>query len=171
MNAYLNIRVALIAIAVLLGLFGVSNAFLAVFYRASFEVTWNYDVTARYCSEGQCAYSGLLSLANTGRNTQPEVTVTVQGIPSELGGRPRVINLDSSEPRSADPDITQGVEEGVHTIRLGNFTAGTLAEFRFQGVIAEQQLKSATPAQVTVTSRGRLIEGDPRAIAFGRWFG
>jgi hypothetical protein len=171
LNAYLNIRVALIAIAVLLGLFGVSNAFLAVFYRASFEVTWNYEVTARYCSQGQCAYSGLLSLANTGRKTQPEVTVTVQGIPIELGGQPRVINLDSSEPRSADPDITQGTEDGVHTIELGNFTSGALAEFRFQGVIAEQHLNSATPVEVRITSRGRLIEGNPRAIAFGRWFG
>jgi hypothetical protein len=170
-NAYLNIRVALIAIAVLLGLFGISNGFLAVFYRTDFEVTWNYDVTVHFCNQGQCAYSGVLSLANSGRETQPEVSVTVLGIAAELGGRPRIVNLDSSAPRSADPDVTQGVEDGVHTIRLGNFTAGTLTEFRFEGVIPQQQLDSATPTEVRIISRGRLIEGDPRAIAFGRWFG
>jgi hypothetical protein len=165
----LNLRVALIGLAALLGAFGIGNAFVAVFFQAKYEVTWNYDVTVSSCTAGGCVYSGQLSIANTGSRDQPLVTVEIDGLPPGVSGSPRILNLSSAEPRTADPEIEQHYADGKALIRLAGFSAGTLVQFRMVGFHAEGEAAAREAPGITVTSRGRLIEADPRALAFGRY--
>ncbi|NIP19172.1 MAG: hypothetical protein GWM87_14170 [Xanthomonadales bacterium] len=165
----LNLRIALIGLAAILGAFGIGNAFVAIFFQAKYEVTWNYDVTVEYCAEGNCAYSGELAIGNTGTRDQELVTVEVTGLPPGVFGSPRILNLSSAEPREGDPVIGQSHADHVTNIRMENFTAGTLVQFHFAGFYEEGESTVKEEPRVTVTSRGRLIEGDPRALTFGRY--
>lgn len=167
----LNLRLALIVLAAILGAFGLANAFVAIFFQAKHEVTYHFDVTVSYCTEGRCAYSALLEVANTGRETQTEVTVSLVGLPPGMGGSPRVLNLSAADPREADPVVEQQRKGEAYRVRLSGFTPGTLAQFVFRGSVPEAQLAAASNPAVTVESRGKQVRGDPRAIAFGRWFG
>lgn len=169
MNRLLNIRVGLLALAVLLAGFGVSNGFVALFHQARYEVVWNYDVIVTYCTEGNCAYSARLSVANTGKKSQELVRIALNGLPPDLGGTPRVTNFSAAEPRTADPVITQEYRSGDGTILLENLTPGALVEFDFSGFLPEAQLPAKDATQITVKGRGRVIEADPRALAFGRY--
>lgn len=169
MNKLLNLRVALIAIAALLGVIGIGNAFVAVFFQSKYEIVYNFDVTVVYCTQSQCAYSAGLVIANTGRETQELVNVTITGLPPGLGGSPSVTNISAAEPRSADPGVQQDYANGTGTIQLDNLTPGTLVLFKFRGTFEAAQLPGEGETTVTVKGKGKLIEGDPRAITFGRY--
>jgi hypothetical protein len=167
----LNLRLALIVLAAILGAFGLTNAFVAVFFQAKQEVTYRFDVTVTYCAEGHCAYSAVLEVANTGRETQPEVSVRLKGLPPGIGGNPKVLNLSAADPRESDPVIEQERLGEVHIVRLRGFAPGTLAQFVFRGSIAAGQLAAASDPAIEISGRGKMVRGDPRAIAFARWFG
>jgi hypothetical protein len=167
----LNLRLALIMLAAILGAFGLANAFVAVFYRADYEVTYHFDVMVTYCTGDQCAYSAMLEVANTGREEQPEVSIRLTGLPPGIGGSPKVINLSAAEPREADPVIDQERAGDDYVVRLSGLAPGTLAQFIFRGNFPVGQVARAHAPEVSITGRGRMIEGDPRAIAFARWFG
>lgn len=171
MEKLLNLRLALVVLAAILGAFGLANAFVAVFFRADYEVTYQFDVTLTYCTADQCAYSAMLEVANTGRQEQPEVSVRLTGLPPGIGGSPKVINLSAAEPRAHDPLIDQWRDGDEYHLRLTGLAPGTLAQFFFRGSAAVAQVEPAREPQVSVSGRGKLIDGDPRAIAFGRWFG
>jgi hypothetical protein len=168
-NKLLNLRVALMVIAALLGVIGIGNAFVAVFFQSKYELVYNYDVTVVYCTQGQCAYSAALSVANTGRKTQDRVTVTITGLPPGMGGSPSVTNISAAAPRTGDPEIQQDYKDGTGTIQLDGLTPGTLVEFTFRGSFPEAQLPAEGETTVKVNSKGKQIEGDPRAITFGRY--
>lgn len=171
MERLLTLRLALIVLVAILGAFGLANAFVAVFFRADHEVTYHFDVTVTYCAEGQCAYSAMLEVANTGRKIQPDVVVRLAGVPPGIGGSPRVINLSAAEPREADPLIYQLWDGEVYVVRLDGLTPGTLAQFFFRGSFPAGRLPAVSEPTVTVQGRGKMVRGDPRAIAFARWFG
>ena len=50
LSTLLNLRVALVGIALLLAAIGISNGFVAVFFQARHEVIYRFDVTARFCA-------------------------------------------------------------------------------------------------------------------------
>jgi hypothetical protein len=166
----LGARLALWGLAIVLALFGVGNVFVALFVPARFEVIYEFDVTVSYCAEGQCAFSALLEVANSGREMQEEVVVTLKGLPANLGGAPRTLNLDSSYPRSGDPAIRQQRDGDTLKIQLQQFSPGSLTQFHFSGSVPRSRLNEAVKPDVQITGRGRIIEGDPRSIAFTRWF-
>lgn len=170
MRHWLGLRALLYLSALVLAAFGIGNAFVAVFAQARYEVVYRFDVTVSYCTEDLCAFSGMLSVANTGRDTQDLVTVSLAGIPSGLGSRPRFLNLDASLPRAADPVTDQRRSGERLFIRLHKLTPGTLAQFPFRGTVSPGLLQGALEPQVSVQARGRVVEGDPRGIALGRWF-
>jgi hypothetical protein len=109
-------------------------------------------------------------VANTGRRKQDKVVVSMTGLPQNVGGGQWVTNLSAAEPRDADPRIEQGRKGSVYVIDLRDFTPGTLTQFSFQGQIRASEAAKAQQPEITITGRGRMIEGDPRAIAFGRFF-
>jgi hypothetical protein len=166
----LSARLALWGLAILLALFGVGNAFVAVFLPARFEVIYQFDVTVRYCSGEQCAFSGMLEVANSGREMQQQVVVRLAGLPPGIGGSPRTINLDSSYPRSGDPEIRQQRDGDVLEIRLLELAPGALTQFTLSGSVPRAQFEGAREPVVRIQGRGRMVEGDPRSIAFTRWF-
>lgn len=171
MEKLLNLRLALVVLAAILGAFGLANAFVAIFVRADYEVIYRFEVTSTYCAGDRCAYSAMLEVANTGRGPQPEVTVGIDGLPPGLGGSPWVLNLSAADPRDADPVIEQRRLDGVYVVRLTGFAPGTLAQFAFQGSVPREQLAGAQSPVISITGLGRMIEGDPRAITLARWFG
>lgn len=166
----LSARLALWGLAILLALFGVGNIFVALFVPARYEVIYQFDVTVSYCSGEQCAFSAMLEVANSGREVQREVVLTLTGLPQGLGGSPRTINLDSSFPRSGDPVIQQARKGGALEIRLQQFSPGALTQFYFAGTVARALLDEAVNPDLQVEARGRTVEGDPRGIALTRWF-
>ena len=170
MGQFLNLRLALYVAAVLLALFGVGNAFVALFVQSRHEVVWHFDVTARFCSHGQCAYVAELEVANTGKEVQPQVAVSIKPWPRGLGAAPTVLNLDAGQPRDFDPVIEQSHDNGQLAVQVKQFAPGTLVQFAFRGLIPEADLVAALDPQVSVTGQGRMIEGDPRGIALGRFF-
>ncbi len=170
MRHLLNLRIVLGSLAILLAIFGVSNWFVAVFVPARNEVVYHYDVTVSYCTGGDCVYHAKLRVANTGREMQRAVVVTVAGLPPDTGASPHVLNLDASYPRESNPVIERAHENGMLTIRLRDFAPGTLIEFSVSGFLPESRLRQALEPEVKVTGKGRIVEGDPRAIAFGRFF-
>jgi len=170
MGQFLNLRIVLYVAAVLLAVFGVGNAFVALFVQARHEVVWHFDVTARFCSHGQCAYVAELEVANTGRETQPQVAVEIKPWPRGLGAAPNVLNLDAGHPREFDPAIEQSHDDGQLAVRLTQLAPGTLVQFSFRGLIPEADLVAALEPEVSVSGQGKMIEGDPRGIAFGRIF-
>lgn len=171
LNRLINLRLALILLAAVLSLFGIGNAFVAVFWQARHEVTWNYDVGRTWCSHGHCAFNAFLQVANTGEDMQVEVVVQITGVPPGVGGSPWVINLSAAAPRSGDPIITQGREGDRYFVRLRELAPGALTEFRFQGVIPANAMPAPGEPEVTVQGEGRIVEGDPRGLALARWFG
>ncbi len=171
LNKLLSLRVALIIIAALLGAIGINNGLVAVFFQSKYEIVYNFDVTAVYCAQGQCAYSAGLTVANTGKRTQEQVSIVISGLPPDLGGSPRITNFSAAEPRSADPEIRQHYENGTGTIQLNNLTPGAMVQFTFSGNLAESRLPKEGKTKVTVKSKGKQIKGDPRAITFGRYVG
>lgn len=168
MDKLLSLRAALIVVAFILAGFGIHNGFLALFSQGRFEVIYNYDETVRACFKSNCAYSGQLSIANTGKADQAGVAVEISGIPGGVRGRTSVLNLSATEPRSADPEIESSYHEDVARIDIKNFTPGTLVLVKFSGYYREEE-DVRVPPSVAVTARGRVIEGDPRAITFGRY--
>lgn len=168
MDKLLTLRAALIVIAFILAGFGIHNGFLAIFTKGKYEVIYNYDETVRACFKGYCAYSAQLSIANTGKSDQAEVVVEISGVPGGIRGRARVLNLSGTEPRSADPEIETNFSADSARITITNFTPGALVLVRFSGYYPEEEDEIAMPS-VVVTARGRVIEGDPRAITFGRY--
>jgi hypothetical protein len=149
---------------------GVGNAFVALFVQARYEVAYQFDVTVSYCTGDVCAFSALLSLANTGRDTQETVTISLAGIPAGLGAHPQLLNLDASFPRAADPIIDRHESGERLLIVVRNLTPGTLAQFPFRGTVSAEVLQNTLDPHVSVEARGRIVKGDPRGIAFGRWF-
>lgn len=170
MERFLTVRVALIALAAILAAFGVSNGWVAVFWQSRYEITYHYDVSVTYCRQQQCAFSARLQVANTGRRKQDKVVVSMTGLPQNIGGRQWVTNLSAAEPRDTDPRIEQGRRGAAYVIDLRDFAPGTLTQFSFQGQIRASEAAKAQQPAITITGRGRMIEGDPRAIAFGRFF-
>ena len=170
MRGLLNLRLLLILLAAGLAAFGISNGFVAVFWQSRHEVIYQYDVGPTYCYRQECAFSAMLEVANSGRETQPEVVVKLSGLPPDVGGRPRVINLSAAEPRLADPRIEQGPEGGAYVIRLSEFTPGTLTQFMFHGSVPASSMTGGHKPEISIRGEGRMIEGDPRAITFGRFF-
>lgn len=165
-----NLRIALYIIAALLAAGGIGNAFVAGFFQTRHEVVYNFDVTVVYCAKAYCAYSARLTIANTGHQNQDTVTLTMAGLPADLGGSPKILNLSSAQPRSADPEIKQHRNGEHYIIQIAGFSPGTLVEFTFMGSFPEEQLPAKDMPTVTVTGKGRIIEGDPRAITFMRFF-
>jgi hypothetical protein len=168
MDKLLTLRAALIATAFLLAGFGIHNAFLAVFSQGKFEVIYNYDETVRMCIESNCVYSAELAIANTGEVDQESVAVQISHIPGGIRGSPRVLNLSAAEPRQADPRIDSAYEEGVAKFSIIDFTPGTLVLIKFSGFYPQAENLDERPA-IEVTAKGRVIEGDPRAVTFGRY--
>jgi hypothetical protein len=95
----LTLRAALLVLAALLALFGIRNAFVAVFVQGRHEVTWNFDETVRYCSQGHCAYGATLAIANTGTQPQERTTAELAGLPPGIRAAHSVIDLSAAEPR------------------------------------------------------------------------
>ena len=170
MDRILTARAALIVIAFVLAGFGIHNAFLAVFSQGRYEVIYNLDETVRTCIQVNCIYSAELAIANTGEEVQDLVTVTVGRVPGGIRGGSRVLNLSSAEPRAADPVIESSVEADIQTFRLSGFTPGTLVLIKFSGFYPVERNIDGRP-EVTVSARGRIIEGDPRAVKLGRYVG
>jgi len=170
MKGLLTLRAALYGIAGLLAIFGVSHWFVAVFVQARFEVVYLYDVTVNHCTGQLCAYSATLEVANTGRAPQTHVEVRIDGLPAGLGTWPKILNLDASYPRASDPLIEQQHEAGLLRIHLRELTPGTLVEFTLRGFFPREQALGAPDPAVSVAGQGRMIEGNPRAVAFGRFF-
>lgn len=170
LNHFLTVRAVLLGIAALLAVLGVGNAFVAIFMPARYEVVYDFDVTVAHCTRGRCAYSALLSVANSGRRAQEEVTLTISGLPEGLGGQPRILSLDASIARGPDPAIERERAGQALRIRLKGFTPGTLLQLPFSGYFQESALPGALEPDVSVDARGRVIRGDPRTVAFGRWF-
>jgi hypothetical protein len=166
----LNVKVALLALALIAAALGVGNAFVALFVPARYELIYQFSLSVHHCLASRCAYSAVFEIANSGRNLQEVVQVTLKGIPEAAGGSPRVLNLDASMPRERDPLIQQHRTGDTLKIRLQPLWPGTLAQFHFSGVFAGDELAGALEPMVHVEGRGRLIEGDPRGMAFGRWF-
>lgn len=169
MGNILNLRFALYVIAAVLALVGIGNAFVATFFRSNYEIVYNFEVTAAYCAKGYCAYSAHLTIANTGHKNQDKVVVAIAGLPPDLGGSPQVLNLSADEPRTDDPVIEQKRSGDVNIIRISNFTPGALLEFSFMGSFPQEQLPAEDQPGVNVSGKGRIIEGDPRAITFLRY--
>ncbi|MGD2130791.1 MAG: hypothetical protein PVJ33_15930 [Lysobacterales bacterium] len=168
MTALLNIRVALIVAALLLAAFGIHNAFVAVFSKGAYEIIYRYDETVRACMERYCVYGAELSIANTGDRDQELVVVEIAGVPGGLRGSHRILNLSAAEPRSGDPEISWRQENGVSRLEIGKFAPGTLVLAKFSGVYPAEQQTAEQPT-VEVKVKGRVIEGDPRAITLGRY--
>jgi len=166
----LTLRVALIVLAGILATFGVTNGWVAIFWQSKYEVSYQFDVSVTYCFHQQCAFSGTLKVANTGRREQDEVVVSMTGVPANTGSTPRVTNLSAAEPREADPKIEQNQNKDTYVIRLRGLKPGALTLFHFQGQIPASEAAKAQEPIISVSGRGRMIEGDPRAIAFGRFF-
>lgn len=169
LSGLLNLRIALVVIAVLLAALGVSNGFVALFHQARYEVVYNHERVLNYCTHGNCAYSAKLSVANTGRRAQQLVSITISGLPEGVEGAPLVTNFSAAEPRAFDPVIEHGYREGTGTIRLRNLAPGAIVIFDFSGFVPEASLKEKPDVEITVRGRGRVIEADPRALTFGRY--
>ena len=166
----LNARLALWTGAFLLAAFGVGNVFVALFSQARYEVIYQFSVSVSYCAGEQCGYSATLEVANSGRKMQDEVSLIIEGVPPQVGGTPHTINLDASMPRQGDPQIEQLREGDRLSIRLQKLGPGALTRFRFYGWMSQAELAAAQNPRLEIRARGRIIEGDPRSIAFGRWF-
>lgn len=167
----LTLRAALYGLALLLAAFGIGNAFVAVFAPARYEVVYKFDVSVSYCAEEDCAFSAYLSLANTGKRLQERVLVEIEGIPAGLGGEGQVLSLDASIRRAGAPVIERQRRNGSLIIVLQNLSPGTLVQIPFNGFLPRMRLPDAEAPRLRVEARGRVIEGDPRSIAVGRWFG
>ena len=168
MNNLLNLKVVLIVIAFLLAALGFRNTFVAIFVKGKYEVIYGYDESVRVCFEGYCIYSAELSIANTGEADQERVVVEIDNVPGGLRGGVRVLNLSATEPRSAEPVIDSRYEDGVSIFEIGDFTPGALVLIKFSGFYPREEQTDSKP-MVEVSARGRVIEGDARAITFGRY--
>ena len=168
MDKFLTLRAALIVMAFLLAGFGVRNGFVAVFSKGRFEVIYNYDETVRACFQGYCIYSAELTIANTGKADQEQVVVQISGVPGRIRGGSRVLNLSATEPRLADPVVTSNYKDNNATYTITRFTPGALILVKFSGYYPQEDDIEVEPT-VAVTAKGRVIEGDPRAITFGRY--
>lgn len=166
----LNLRLALLIAAFALAAFGIGNAFVALFSQARYEVTYQFSVTVSYCPGDPCAYSAMLEIANSGRKLQNEVKASIRGLPEALGSSPRTINLDASRPRDNDPVVSRQHHGDVLELRLQQLPPGALTQFQFRGFLSSEEMAGAIEPEILVEGRGRIIEGDPRSIAFGRWF-
>lgn len=170
MKNWLTIRLLLYVLAAMLALFGVRNAFVALFMQADHEIVYSHDVGRPYCAKEHCYYNAGLSLANTGREVQERVGLTFLGMPEGIGASSQVLNLDASAPRTSNPFIDRRWRDGALIIELRELTPGTLVVFRLQGYMPAPLVEQALESELSVEARGRVIEGDPRGIAFGRWF-
>lgn len=166
----LSARFALWGLAVMLALFGVGNIFVALFYTARYEVIYQFSVTVSHCFGEQCAFSAMLEVANSGSETQEELVVKLTGLPARVGASPTTFNLDATLPRSSDPEITQRRDGDVLEIRLLQFSPGALTQFQFSGFVPVTQTEKASHPKLEIEGRGRMIEADPRGLAFARWF-
>lgn len=164
----LTLRGLVIAAAFVLGAFGVHNAWIAVFSQGEYEVIYNYDETVRDCIQNHCFLSAQLAIANTGQEVQESVVVKITDVPGGIRGSATVLNLSATEPRTGDPGIHSDHEHGVATYRLDHFTPGALVLIKFSGIYpADRDIKREP--QVEIKAKGRIIEGDPRSITFGRY--
>ena len=168
LSSLLNFRIALFVLAGILAVFGVGNAFVAVFIPAKHELAYHYDVVVSHCQQDNCAYSAELEIANTGKEQQERVSVVIRGLPPGIAVQPRFLNLDASYPRSHDPRIRQNHDQKSLTITLEQLGPGTLVYFRVAGYMPRRQLERALEPEVKVEGRGRMVEGDPRSIAIAR---
>ncbi len=169
MDRIIALRVALLVAAALLALFGIGNAFVAIFIQGRYEVTWNYDESVRFCTAGTCIYSADLAIANTGTKPQRRAVVELVGLPPSVRASRSILNLSASEPRDADPTILESRTNASLQITLDQFQPGTLVLMRLSGFYPEAELPNPPEVAASVDAQGRIIEGDPRAITLGRY--